>query len=539
MDIQAEQALQGIARYLVHDQLLSYEQAILAQRNAAVDSVRFLRYLVINKIVTSKDLAKCVAKYFGCQFIDLNNHTYEYSDQSWRWEHAIIPAYQRNGMWYVAIEDPTDKTALDAFQFHTGCPVRPLIAESDKLHALLHLMRSQQEQQQLAIYINNKGLLTDAYQITDNDQNSPVMQFIHRILHDAVRKGASDVHFEPYQTHYRVRLRLDGILHDVARPPEKIADSIAVCIKVMSQLDITERRRPQDGRFVFKSYLPNTIDARVSLCPTISGEKIVIRLLNTSLVPPDLHNLGLNPKQKLLFLDAISRPQGMILVTGPTGSGKTITLYALLHHLNTDQINISTVEDPVEIQLPGINQVQINVHGLGFTETLKSFLRQDPDVMMIGEMRDQETAEIALKAALTGHLVLSTLHTNSAADTLARLMNIGLEAVYLASAIRMIVAQRLVRRLCDVCKKPCTHNHQKYQAVGCSECLSGYSGRLAIFEVMPISSTLSELVLNHASARILHEQAVLDGMQTLYQNGLEKVHAGLTTMEEISRVSAL
>lgn len=546
--------LHGIARCLVHDQLLTHNQAILAQRSALATSLRFIRYLLINKLVPAEALALSVAKAFGYPYIDLNLHDQAYIDSSWPWTHDVIPLYQQNGIWYVAIDDPTDQVALNAFQFHIGCPVRLIIADSDVLYDTLRKIRAQKELVDLKDYVNSHELMSNSSVIQEPDYRSPVMQFIHNILQDAVRRGASDIHFEPYKTHYRVRLRLDGILHDVARPPQQISDNIANCIKVMSQLDITERRLPQDGRFLLNGYLPHAIDVRVSLCPTISGEKIVIRLLDIAGQLPTLSELGLTAQQKILFLDAINQPHGMILVTGPTGSGKTITLYALLNHLNTDHINISTVEDPVEIQLPGINQVQVNNHGLGFSETLKSFLRQDPDVMMIGEMRDLATAEIALKAALTGHLVLSTLHTNSAADTLARLMNIGLLPVHVASAVRLIVAQRLVRRLCDRCKLPVTDltlfqktqlnlsenkPHKIFRAIGCKECNDGYKGRLALFEIMPISVALEQHLLQHAPASTLHAQALTDGMQTLYQHGLEKVHAGLTTLEEILRVSSL
>ena len=386
------------------------------------------------------------------------------------------------------------------------------------------------------------------------NEDASVIQYVNQILIDAIHRGASDVHFEPFEHEFRIRYRQDGLLKAVATPPAHIATRISARLKVMSNLDISERRIPQDGRF--KLLLTNThpIDFRVSTCPTLAGEKIVVRVLDPTTTTLTIASLGFSAIQESHFLKAIERPQGLVLVTGPTGSGKTVTLYSALNHLNSIDKNICTVEDPIEIKMPGINQVNINPKaGLGFSEALRSFLRQDPDVIMVGEIRDLETADIAIKAAQTGHLVLSTLHTNSATDTLSRLMNMGIASFNIASSVSLVIAQRLVRQLCEHCKiqsETLSANHLidlgfsdtqakrmiPFKAIGCSHCSQGYRGRIALFELLPMSTQLSEIILSNNSHRDILNYAKESRMRSLYQSGLDKVADGTTSLEEINRI---
>ena len=382
-----------------------------------------------------------------------------------------------------------------------------------------------------------------------------MVKFVNRILVDAIKKGVSDIHFEPYEREYRIRYRQDGLLNEVASPPVNLAGRISARLKVMSSLDISERRTPQDGRFKMKLSRTRSIDFRVSTCPTVAGEKIVMRILDPGIAKLGIEALGFSPAQKTHFLRAIGRPQGMILVTGPTGSGKTVTLYTALNILNTIEKNICTAEDPVEIKVPGINQVNINLKaGLTFSGTLRSFLRQDPDIIMVGEIRDLETAEIAVKAAQTGHLVLSTLHTNSAAETLTRLVNMGIPSFNIASSVSLIIAQRLVRRLCDQCKsvrddvtvqslielgfpEDSAKTMKTYKANGCNQCSNGYRGRIGLFEVLPMSKEIGQMIMSGGTSLDILKQAQINGMLTVYQAGLEKIKEGITTIEEVNLVT--
>ena len=400
----------------------------------------------------------------------------------------------------------------------------------------------------------DSGLKHDFNRPLSNDDTS-LIKYVDRIVFDAIKKGASDIHFEPYEGKFRIRYRQDGLLYEVAAPHLDVAPRITSRIKIMALLDISERRIPQDGRFTMTVSENLSVHCRVNTCPTVNGEKIVIRILDSNTTTIPIETLGLNENQKEIFLHCIHRPQGMILVTGPTGSGKTVTLYSALNLLNTPEINISTVEDPVEIKVMGINQVNINPKaGLYFSDVLRSFLRQDPDIIMIGEIRDLETAEIAVKAAQTGHLVLSTLHTNRASETLMRLLNMGIPSFNIASSINLIIAQRLVRKLCDACKclrndttpnslielgfsKEDAYTLQTYKAVGCNQCTHGYHGRIALFEVMPMSKSLGRLMMSGAHIHDIQNQAETEGMLTIYQAGLEKIKAGVTTIEEINRVT--
>jgi type IV pilus assembly protein PilB len=367
-----------------------------------------------------------------------------------------------------------------------------------------------------------------------NDNDAPIIKFMNQILIEAIQKGASDIHFEPYENQYRIRYRQDGLLTEVAAFTLNLSNRISSRLKVMAKLDIAERRLPQDGRFQMK-YQDQRIDFRVSTCPTINGEKVVVRLLDTDLTHLAIDTLGLNPLQKECFLSHLQKPQGLILVTGPTGSGKTVTLYTALKILNTIDKNISTAEDPVEIKLPGINQVNINPKsGLEFSTILRSFLRQDPDILMIGEVRDLETAEIAINAAQTGHLVLSTLHTNNAAETLTRLSNLGVPACNMVNSLTLLVAQRLARRLCDYCKM---RQGEAYCAVGCQHCVNGYRGRIGLFEVIPVSKRMGQLIFSGGNSLDILKHAQSEGFISIYQSGLEKVKLGLTTFEEVKRVT--
>jgi type IV pilus assembly protein PilB len=371
--------------------------------------------------------------------------------------------------------------------------------------------------------------------LASNEEDSPVVNLVSQILDDALQNRASDVHFEPFEQDYRVRYRLDGLLKEIVRPPFKLANRISTRIKVLANLDITERRKPQDGRFQLDLASNSKIDCRVSTCPTIHGEKIVIRLLDTRFTRLDIEAFGLNNLQKELFLQSLSKPQGLILVTGPTGSGKTHTLYTALSLLNREEKNISSIEDPVEIKLSGINQVAINFKaGLTFSTILRALLRQDPDIIMVGEIRDFETAELAIKAAQTGHLVLSTLHTNSAVETLTRLRNLGIPSYNLASSLSLLVAQRLARKLCEHCKIP--SNGSSYKAQGCALCNGGYQGRLGLFEIMPLSKNTEQLIMGEADSLEILRHSQQEGMLTLYQSALEKIEQGLTSYEEVQRI---
>ncbi|MDN2480247.1 type IV-A pilus assembly ATPase PilB [Vibrio agarivorans] len=460
----------------------------------------------------------------------------------------------------LAIADPTCIDVEDEFRFATGMQVELALADNLALKAAIRRLYGQSlsESQTRSKEISQDELAQlvelsedEIENIEDLSQDeSPVSRFINQILLDAVRKGASDIHFEPYEESYRVRLRCDGILVEVQKPSSQLSRRLSARIKILAKLDIAERRLPQDGRIKLRLNAQTAIDMRVSSLPTLWGEKIVLRLLDSSAASLDIDKLGYNPQQKKLYLNALKKPQGMILMTGPTGSGKTVSLYTGLKILNTPEVNISTAEDPVEINLAGINQVQVQPKiGFGFAQALRSFLRQDPDIVMVGEIRDLETAEISVKAAQTGHLVLSTLHTNSAAESIFRLSNMGIEPFNLASSLSLIIAQRLARRLCAHCKRPHQDAHTLhaigvaesqgiYQAnpEGCTECTSGYAGRVGIYEVMAFNQDLINALLNRASVSEIESIAVRHGMNTLKQSGIEKLQQGVTSLQELQRV---
>jgi type IV pilus assembly protein PilB len=573
--------LQGIPQLLVNSGFLDERLALEYQQTAQDNRHSFLQCLVDNPIVDTGPLASMLAHQFGLPLFDLNcldksaiplhlvNEDYIKSN-------GILPLFHHNNQLFIAMGDPLKQSLLKEIQFHTGTPCCAVIVEIPPLLALIneHIHNKKIKGLSNAATHNEKSLpnselfihtgLTSAAKATPTSSHSiedaPIVQFVQKIIVDAIHRKVSDIHFEPYEQRYRIRYRIDGVLSEVEAPALSLAHRIASRIKIMAKLDISERRMPQDGQFKIPISANHAVDVRVSTCPTIAGEKAVLRILDTNTVELHMDSLGLSVLQKNHFVAAIEKPQGLVLVTGPTGSGKTVTLYTALNQLNHLECNISTVEDPVEIKIPGINQVNINPKvGLTFATTLRAFLRQDPDILMVGEIRDVETAEIAIKAAHTGHLVLSTLHTNSAAETVTRLLNMGIQAFNLASSITLIIAQRLARKLCDYCKQPhndltnkqrtaqnlvATHLNSQtnttpvyYKARGCRRCNQGYRGRVGLFEVMPITKSLNQLILAGASARQLQEHAQKEGMLTIYQSGLALIHAGITTFDEIHRVT--
>ncbi|MDN3517431.1 type IV-A pilus assembly ATPase PilB [Aquisalimonas lutea] len=563
--------LSGLPGRLVRDGLLNEEDARTAVESARKARESLAAHLVEQRLVSARDLAHAAAAEFGVPLMDLDAMDLDtdavklVKDKLIR-HHQALPLLKRGKRLFVAITDATNLEALDEFKFHTGLNTEPVLVEYDKLQRSID--------KALEAADKNFGMTDDDLdgdldnvQVTAGDEDdsstdaseadaddAPVVRFVNKVLVDAINKGASDVHFEPYEKKYRVRFRQDGMLQTVASPPLGLAPRISARLKVMSRMDIAERRVPQDGRIKMSLSRNRTIDFRVSSCPTLFGEKIVLRILDPDSAMLGIDKLGYEPEQKDRFLSAINKPYGMVLVTGPTGSGKTVSLYTALNILNTDDRNISTVEDPVEINLPGINQVNMNPKaGLTFATALRAFLRQDPDIVMVGEIRDLETAEIAVKAAQTGHLVLSTLHTNDAPQTLTRLMNMGVPSYNIASSVHLIIAQRLARRLCSSCKQPVdipaetlreegfTEEDLKdltvYAPVGCDQCTQGYKGRVGIYQVMPVSEAMGRIIMEGGNAMQLEDQAAKEGIDDLRRSGLGKVRQGVTSLDEINRVT--
>ena len=556
--------LSGLARALVQAGRLKEAEAeqLLIQANHEKRSL--IEQIIASQKISSLDLARFVADTFGYPLLDLAvyDETHIPSnaiDRKLIAAHRVIPLNKRGNRLSVAIADPTNLRALDEIRFQTGLGVDPIVVEHPKLLPLVAKYAETAEE-------TLKSLTTDDINLDFLDEESaaktddaasqeiddaPVVRFIQKMLLDAINDGASDIHFEPYEKYYRIRVRVDGVLREVATPPLVIKDKIASRIKVISRLNIAEKRVPQDGRMKLVLSKNRTIDFRVSTLPTLQGEKIVLRILDPTSATLGIEALGYEPEQKAVLLEAISRPYGMVLVTGPTGSGKTVSLYTCLNILNKDGVNISTAEDPAEINLAGINQVNVDDKaGLTFAVALRAFLRQDPDIIMVGEVRDLETAEIAIKAAQTGHMVMSTLHTNDAPATLTRLMNMGVPTFNIASSILLITAQRLARRLCT-CKKPIDVPNQALLDAGfteadldgswtlygpgsCERCKgTGYKGRVGIYQVMPISEATQRLIMNGAGEMDLAEQAAREGVKTLRESGLLKVKQGLTSLDEV------
>ncbi|WP_274024878.1 type IV-A pilus assembly ATPase PilB [Vibrio parahaemolyticus] len=541
----------------------SQEESLIEQVKAS--GISMPEALLSSGFFTSSELAKHLSSIFCLSQPELSQYEYASLCQQLGLRelitrHNALPLHRTPSTLLLAVADPTNQQAEDDFRFATGLQVELVLADFRQLSAAIRRLygRSLSHEKSGLKEINQEDLASlvdvgadEIDNIEDLSQDeSPVSRYINQILLDAVRKGASDIHFEPYEKMYRVRLRCDGILIETQQPPNHLSRRLSARIKILSKLDIAERRLPQDGRIKLKLNQDTAIDMRVSTLPTLFGEKIVLRLLDSSSASLDIDKLGYSEQQKQLYLEALRRPQGMILMTGPTGSGKTVSLYTGLNILNKPEINISTAEDPVEINLSGINQVQVQPKiGFGFAEALRSFLRQDPDVVMVGEIRDLDTAEIAIKASQTGHLVLSTLHTNSAAETIIRLSNMGVESFNLASSLSLIIAQRLARKLCPYCKQPQEHTVQlqhlgiqttdnifRANPDGCNECTHGYSGRTGIYEVMRFDESLSEALIKGASVHELEKLAIANGMSTLQMSGIEKLKQGITSFSELQRV---
>lgn len=559
--------LTGLAKQLVLTNLLDEKTAQQAYQQAQRDKVSLVSYLVQNKLVKSLVLAEIASEQFGVPFLDLSSLDKDslpkglVSEKLIR-QHNVLPLWRRGNKLFIGISDPTNHQAVTDIQFNTGLTTEAILVEDNKLtDAIDKFFDSQSSGMGDLADVDLEGL--DIGVADDKKQDSiagqdaddaPVVRFVNKMLLDAIKLGSSDLHFEPYEKSYRVRLRTDGILHEVAKPPIHLANRIAARLKVMAGLDISERRRPQDGRIKLRISKTKSIDFRVNTLPTLWGEKVVMRILDSSSAQMGIDALGYEPEQKALYLEALKQPQGMILVTGPTGSGKTVSLYTGLNILNTVDINISTAEDPVEINLEGINQVNVNPkQGMDFAQALRAFLRQDPDVIMVGEIRDLETAEIAIKASQTGHMVMSTLHTNSAAETLTRLQHMGVAGFNIATAINLIIAQRLARKLCIHCKKEIDIPRETlikegfpedrigsfkiYAPVGCEHCNGGYKGRIGIYEVVKNTPALSRIIMEEGNSMDIAIQMRKDGFNDLRTSGLMKAMQGVTSLEEINRVT--
>ncbi|MBA6354364.1 MULTISPECIES: type IV-A pilus assembly ATPase PilB [unclassified Colwellia] len=528
----------------------------------------FVRFLIEDKNLNADSIATILSRNFGFPLIDLNAFDSTMIPDGIRNEklirkHNALPLFLRGKVLFVAMSDPTNLDALEDIQFNTGFPTELVLTNDQNLQVFIDKILEEEsdalditdiDAAELAgIDVQEERQEDDS--ATGDKEDAPIVVYINKILLDAIRKGASDLHFEPYEKSYRIRFRVDGILTEMAKPPVSLASRMAARLKVMSKLDIAERRVPQDGRIKLALSKKKSIDFRVSTLPTMWGEKVVMRILDSSSAMLGIEMLGYEPAQKQIYMDALAQPQGMILVTGPTGSGKTVSLYTGLNILNTEERNISTAEDPVEINLDGVNQVQINVRaGLTFPNALRSFLRQDPDIVMVGEIRDLETAEIAIKAAQTGHLVLSTLHTNSASETLTRLLNMGVPSYNVASSVSIIIAQRLARRLCNRCKvedvipRPELEKQgftpeqlseiKLFKPVGCDQCTGGYKGRVGVYEVIKISDKMSSIIMEGGNSMDIAQQCQKEGYNNLRQSGLEKAHQGVTSLAEINRVTS-
>ena len=564
----AQPRLQGLSRKLVNDGLIDEEKAIEAIKGAHEEKITFTQYLVDHKILSAKKIAMEASAEFGLPVFDLNALDMEaipkdLVDDKLIEKHHALPLFKRGNRLYIGISDPTNLAAIDDIKFQTGSNTEAVLVEVDKLSKFIEKILDEDDGMDDML---DEGLEDLDFEDTEADTNkdddsgsniddTPVVKFINKMLLDAIKKGASDLHFEPYEKRYRVRFRIDGVLREVASPPVGLSMKLAARLKVMSKMDTAERRVPQDGRIKLKISKNKAIDFRVNTCPTLFGEKIVMRILDPSSASLGIDMLGYEPDQKDLYMNALSNPYGMILVTGPTGSGKTVSLYTGLNILNTEDTKITTAEAPVEINLEGINQVNVNEKvGMTFEAALRAFLRQDPDIIMVGEIRDLSTAEIAIKAAQTGHMVMSTLHTNDAPLTLARLVNMGVPPFNIAAAVNLIIAQRLGRRLCEKCKtvedlpnnvleeEGFTAEQIKakptlYKAVGCDACDKGYKGRVGIYQVMPISEAIGKIIMDEGTALDVADQAQKDGINNLRQSAILKVIQGVTSLEEINRVT--
>jgi type IV pilus assembly protein PilB len=561
--------LPGLAEKMVKLDLLTEAAAQEINHNAMQENRSFYLQCIEQNAVPVTRACELLSEDFGIPFMDIESMNTELSPldilpASLVEKHYMLPLYLRDTRLFVAVGDPGNTTAVDEAKFNTGLSISMVMVDPRKLALVLDKILDRGDDVNLSDIVNEEGLddidlasevEEEGFGAVDLQIDTPIVRFVNKILQDSIRKGASDIHIEPYEKQTRIRFRIDGVLHDAINPPMGLVHKIIARLKILASLDIAERRLPQDGRMKLQFSRNRNIDFRISTMPTLFGEKMVIRILDTSAANLGLETIGMNPEQLAHYRDATNQPHGMILVTGPTGSGKTVSLYSAVNLLNTVERNVSSVEDPVEIYLSGINQVNVNDRiGLTFAKTLRAFLRQDPDVIMVGEIRDLETAEIAVKAAQTGHLVLSTLHTNDAPSSLTRLVNMGVAPFNIASSVNLIIAQRLVRRLCDNCREPVDlpddvlltagfkenslANLEIFEAAGCTGCSSGYRGRTGIFEVMPMSDEISELVMSGCSTLDIDRQARREGVKNMRQSGLEKVANGVTTLAEVERVTA-
>jgi type IV pilus assembly protein PilB len=566
-ELKASKQLHGFARRLVAEGLMEEQAAFEANVEASKQGQTMLAWMIRNKQVESQALATAASVEYGIPQIDINALDLSLSplglvDERLVQKHMALPLFLRGNSLFLGVSDPTDQEVLDAISFSSGFRVEPVIVSPDQLEATIE--RALQAADAVFDDFEEEGLEDVGFELeadeAEKDDTSdpavdetPVVRFINKVLLDAIRRGASDIHFEPYETNYRIRYRLDGVLTPMANPPIQMSRRLSSRLKVMAGLDIAEKRVPQDGRIKLNLSRKKSIDFRVSTCPILFGEKVVLRILDSAATRLGIEGLGFEVKQRKIFESSVMKPYGMILVTGPTGSGKTVTLYTALNILNDDGRNISTVEDPVEIRVKGINQVQQNVkQGMTFAVALRSFLRQDPDVIMVGEIRDLETAEIAIKAAQTGHLVFSTLHTNDAPQSVTRLMNMGVPTYNITSAVNLVIAQRLLRVL-HKCKQPDEMPKEAllqagfgedelegldiFKPVGCADCHEGYRGRSGVFEVMPISDSIARIILEEGNALRIAQQAREEGINDLRRSALNKVAIGVTDITETNRVT--
>ena len=563
--------LSGLAGRLVAESLISAQLAVDAQKDASMERMHFVQYLVEKQNIDGQRIAELAATEFGVPLFDIKSLTAaampsDLVEADLITKHHALPLFRRGNRLFIAVSDPTNLAALDEIKFHTGINTDAVLVEERALGKIISKWVEAQDSLGEGLEDLDSADLDDidisaareAGEGEDEGESideTPIVRFVNKVLIDAIKQGASDIHFEPYEKTYRVRFRTDGVLQEVVKPPKNLAPRLAARLKVMCQMDISERRLPQDGRIQMKLSRNRAIDFRVNSLPTLFGEKIVLRILDPTSAQMGIDALGYEPEQKDMYLKVLNQPQGMILVTGPTGSGKTVSLYTGLNILNTPERNISTAEDPVEINLEGVNQVHVNAKiGLNFAEALRSFLRQDPDIIMVGEIRDLETAEIAIKAAQTGHLVLSTLHTNSAAETITRLLNMGVPAFNVASSVDLIIAQRLARRLCKECCTPADDipHHTLIEEgfteelldgatimhpVGCDLCNAGYKGRVGIYEVVKITPTIAMLIMEEGNSLQIKKQADAEGFNDLRRSALMKVAQGLTSLEEANRIT--
>jgi type IV pilus assembly protein PilB len=562
--------LTGLPRRLVQDGVVTEADLMAALEAIGGKSSNLVPHLVANRLGDPRQIAIAAAHEFGVPLLDLDAVDLDLDvvklvDEKLLVKHRILPILQRGKRLFIAVGDPTNLQALDDIKFQTTLRIEAVVVEQDKLDA--RVARAIEAVDTTMSTFEDDDFDLENLEVSAGDEDvggemsnadiddAPIVRFVNKVMVDAIKRGASDIHFEPYEKHFRIRLRQDGVLTEIARPPVALAMKVSARLKVMARLDIAERRIPQDGRIKLKLSKNRAIDFRVNTCPTLFGEKVVCRILDPSSAQLGIDALGYEELQKKLYLENLAKPYGMILVTGPTGSGKTVSLYTGLNILNTVDRNISTAEDPAEINMPGVNQVNVNPKvGLTFAAALRAFLRQDPDIIMVGEIRDLETAEIAIKAAQTGHLVLSTLHTNDAPKTLTRLVDMGVKPYAIASSVSLIIAQRLARRLCSNCKEPVDIPAEAlmkegftqadiasgvtiFSAKGCNQCTNGYKGRVGIYQVMSVSETIGRIIMEGGNALQIAETAKKEGVADLRQSGLKKVKDGLTSLEEINRVT--